>query len=286
MGSFSTTRRTFLRSALSLVVISTATPGAVLGRIIPTLHRNSAGQTVAKYKIKVSDFGELGSVGGSVKLDNPREWRLNPDHVTFYDGVTAYPIAVTRVAMSGNDAFKAVSTYCTHGAGYQLLDFDASRGMFICPHQQSAFRADGTHIDPSDPSAPSHDAPRGIGNLRTFSTEFDGTYLTINDVAPVSTLAVRDRGSDETPDKLFLDQNYPNPFNPSTMIRYGLPSDTKVRITIHTLLGNQIKTLVDQQQDAGVYYIDFSGLDLPSGAYFYRMQTPLGTLTRRMVISK
>lgn len=90
----------------------------------------------------------------------------------------------------------------------------------------------------------------------------------------------------EIPDRLFLDQNYPNPFNPTTMIRYGLPTETRVRLTVHTILGTQIKTLVDETQSAGTYVFDFAALDLPSGSYFYRLQTPLGTITRRMTISK
>lgn len=89
-----------------------------------------------------------------------------------------------------------------------------------------------------------------------------------------------------SPSRLFLEQNYPNPFNPSTMIRYGVPAGMRVKLTVHTLLGSQIRTLVDQWQDAGTYTFDFIGADLPSGAYFYRLQTDVGTITRRMIISK
>lgn len=92
--------------------------------------------------------------------------------------------------------------------------------------------------------------------------------------------------SNELPSRLFLDQNYPNPFNPSTMIRYGLPSGTNVKLSIHSLLGNQIKVVLDGWQDAGTYTLDLSAQELPSGVYFYRLQTELGTLTRRMTISK
>jgi hypothetical protein len=92
--------------------------------------------------------------------------------------------------------------------------------------------------------------------------------------------------SNELPSRLFLDQNYPNPFNPSTMIRYGLPAGTNVKLSIHSLLGNQIKVVLDGWQDAGTYTLDLSAQELPSGVYFYRLQTELGTLTRRMTISK
>lgn len=88
------------------------------------------------------------------------------------------------------------------------------------------------------------------------------------------------------PSRLFLDQNYPNPFNPSTMIRYGLPTSAHVRLSIHSLLGNEIKVVMDGYHDAGIYTFDLSADDLPSGVYFYRLQTELGTLTRRMTISK
>jgi hypothetical protein len=90
----------------------------------------------------------------------------------------------------------------------------------------------------------------------------------------------------EQPGRLFLDQNFPNPFNPSTMIRYGLPGGSRVKLTVHTLIGTRIRVLVDQWQDPGVYTYDMFANDLPSGAYFYRLQTEFGTITRRMIVSK
>jgi Secretion system C-terminal sorting domain len=90
----------------------------------------------------------------------------------------------------------------------------------------------------------------------------------------------------ELPSRLFLDQNYPNPFNPSTMIRYGLPAGSNVKLSVHSLLGTQIKVVLEGWHDAGTYTLDLSAHDLPSGVYFYRLQTELGTLTRRMTISK
>ncbi|MCE7933375.1 MAG: T9SS C-terminal target domain-containing protein [Chlorobi bacterium CHB2] len=94
------------------------------------------------------------------------------------------------------------------------------------------------------------------------------------------------RGESPVPERLFLDQNFPNPFNPTTMIRYGIPVETNVKLTIYTLLGTPIRVLVDERQEGGIYEYDFSAIDLPSGAYFYRLQTSLGTLTRRLTVSK
>ncbi len=88
------------------------------------------------------------------------------------------------------------------------------------------------------------------------------------------------------PSKVFLDQNYPNPFNPSTMIPFGIPQATYVKVTLHTLVGNTIMTLVDGWREAGTYVIDLSAQDLPSGVYFYRLQTEFGSITRRLTVSK
>jgi hypothetical protein len=90
----------------------------------------------------------------------------------------------------------------------------------------------------------------------------------------------------DIPQQLFLSQNYPNPFNALTNIKYGLPSDTHVRLTLHTLLGAEIQVAVDRVQEAGTYVFELSAPSLPSGVYFYRLQTDLGTLTRRMTVSR
>lgn len=88
------------------------------------------------------------------------------------------------------------------------------------------------------------------------------------------------------PSSLFLDQNSPNPFNPSTRIRYGLPEAGHVRLTVYTLVGRPIAVLVDGWLEAGIYQASFEANEVPSGVYFYRLQTPWGSVTRRMTISR
>lgn len=117
-----------------------------------------------------------------------------------------------------------------------------------------------------------------LGEL-TFGEERKPAWFRPQPATPVAEVS-------GTPNRLFLEQNYPNPFNPSTMIRYGVPTGMRVKLSVHTLLGSQIRVLVDQWQDPGTYTYDFIAADLPSGAYFYRLQTDGGTITRRMIISK
>lgn len=94
------------------------------------------------------------------------------------------------------------------------------------------------------------------------------------------------RTDDSAPAKLFLDQNYPNPFRFSTSVRYGLPKSSFVKVTIHTMLGSPIKTILEETQSAGVYTLEISVPDLMPGIYFYRVQTEYGAITRRLTISR
>lgn len=71
------------------------------------------------------------------------------------------------------------------------------------------------------------------------------------------------------PSGYVLHQNYPNPFNPSTVIRYEIPERSPVSLGVYDLLGQEVATLVDAEQPAGVYEVNFntSGSGLPSGMY-------------------
>ena len=86
--------------------------------------------------------------------------------------------------------------------------------------------------------------------------------------------------------KYELSQNYPNPFNPQTMIRYGLPEDAQVRLVVYNVAGQKIKTLVNEEQEAGYHECIWDGKDVASGIYFYRLQAGDFVQTRKMVLLK
>lgn len=73
------------------------------------------------------------------------------------------------------------------------------------------------------------------------------------------------------PKQFGLSQNYPNPFNPTTMINYQLPKNSFVTLKVYDVLGREVVTLVNGQQDAGFYEVSFDGGRYVSGVYFYRI---------------
>jgi hypothetical protein len=90
----------------------------------------------------------------------------------------------------------------------------------------------------------------------------------------------------QIPQKFMLYQNYPNPFNPSTTISYDLPERSRVKLSIYNILGQEVATLVNGEQEPGRYNINFDASGLPSGIYFYTLQTPYFTKTNKMVLVK
>ena len=92
---------------------------------------------------------------------------------------------------------------------------------------------------------------------------------------------------DEIPlTEFILSQNYPNPFNPTTKIKYSISQSSNVLIKVFGVLGNEIKTLVDEYKNAGEYEVDFNANNLPSGIYFYRMVSGRYSETNKMVLLK
>jgi hypothetical protein len=81
-----------------------------------------------------------------------------------------------------------------------------------------------------------------------------------------------------------LSQNYPNPFNPSTTIRYSLAQTDHVSLKIFNLAGQEVAPLVDGKQNAGEHHVQWQAVDVPSGVYFYQLQTGEKVETRKMIL--
>ena len=89
-----------------------------------------------------------------------------------------------------------------------------------------------------------------------------------------------------TPVEFRLEQNYPNPFNPSTVISYSIPNEAFVTVKIYNVLGQEVATLLNDVQSAGVHKIDFNASILSSGVYFYSVKADNYTDVKKMILMK
>jgi len=83
-----------------------------------------------------------------------------------------------------------------------------------------------------------------------------------------------------------LQQNYPNPFNPTTTINYSLAKEGHVKITIYNILGSKAAVLVNENKSAGNYSVQFNASRLPSGIYFYRLESGSYSDIKKFVLMK
>jgi hypothetical protein len=86
------------------------------------------------------------------------------------------------------------------------------------------------------------------------------------------------------PTEFAIYQNYPNPFNPSTFIRYQVPEKMHVSIKVFDVLGNLIKTLVDEVKNEGYYEVEWDAGNQTSGVYFYQIKTAGFTEAKKMIL--
>ena len=116
------------------------------------------------------------------------------------------------------------------------------------------------------------------GNLYEFyasEVNLGYTTLTITGVTPVHP---------GVPANFVLGQNYPNPFNPATIIRYELPAEAFVHLSVFNVLGQEVRVLVNQKEQAGARSVQFDGSAMPSGVYFVRMMAGPFAETKKMVL--
>ncbi|MGB3017828.1 MAG: T9SS type A sorting domain-containing protein [Ignavibacteria bacterium] len=83
-----------------------------------------------------------------------------------------------------------------------------------------------------------------------------------------------------------LYQNFPNPFNPATIISYKLNNDGYVSLSVYNLVGQEVATLVNEFQKAGVYSKQFDASNLSAGVYLYKIQVNGYTSVKRMTLIK
>jgi hypothetical protein len=121
--------------------------------------------------------------------------------------------------------------------------------------------------------------------LRIRSVILDTTVVLPVELTVVST-GVDEPAPQAVSTAFALHQNYPNPFNPTTTIRYDLPRGGRTRLTVYNLLGEQVAELVNEWQAPGHHKARFNAADLPSGMYFYRLESSGLVQSAKMIVMK
>ncbi len=113
----------------------------------------------------------------------------------------------------------------------------------------------------------------GISSVLSLALYADTVALSVNEITNL-------------PNRFSLKQNYPNPFNPKTKIKYEIAKSGFVNLKVFDVLGREIKTLVNENQNAGYYEIDFDANNLNSGIYFYKLTTNNFSEMKKMILVK
>ncbi len=121
----------------------------------------------------------------------------------------------------------------------------------------------------------------------------DGGEITLQKEGSQIALRLLSEGNPELPKTFALYQNYPNPFNPSTTIKYDLPTDARVTITIYNSIGQEMAKVKNEVETAGYKEAEWNASNAASGVYFYRIEstsvndaTKIFTQVKKMVLMK
>ncbi len=121
-----------------------------------------------------------------------------------------------------------------------------------------------------------HNVSSGKFSYRLKQIDFDGTFQ----YSPTVKVEIG------IPEQFALFQNYPNPFNPTTTISWQSPVGSHQTLKVYDLFGREVANLVDEYRPAGKYKVDFDASELPSGTYFYRLQSEEFTETKKFMLLK
>ncbi len=188
--------------------------------------------------------------------------------------ITIYGATITP--FKGNGYYNQYSELCrttvnqwirTKGNFDGCIDFDATmRDPLDSTRLVSTYQNDGLHPDSA--------------GYQKMGTSIDRGLF----VADLGT-GIHDR-TGSLPGRYFLGQNYPNPFNPSTTISFILPLRSFASLKVFQVIGREVATIFNGELPAGKYSMQWSAANMPSGMYYYRLQTDSFIETKKMLFLK
>ncbi len=257
------------------------------------LFERAESETVVLNEINYNSSSEF-PTGDWVELHNPTDvsislagWSFRDamEEHRFYFPETAFIPANGYAALTG-DTLQLKAAHPRLEGVYGNMDFDVSNaGEYIALLNPWGVIKDSLTFDDTEPWPVEADGDGFTLELQNperdnalpdswlASSVYGGTPGRSN-----SRVTKVDEKTISRPIQFALFTNYPNPFNPSTTIRYQLPRDGFVRLTIYDVLGRRVAQLVGQQQLSGTYQVKWPA-DVASGVYFYRLDVESGNVS-------
>jgi len=134
----------------------------------------------------------------------------------------------------------------------------------------------GTTTEPQAYSFSDEKVSVGVHSYRLKQIDFDGTFEYSN-IVEVDVPA---------PSSFVLEQNYPNPFNPTTTIKFALPVETAVQLSVYNTIGEKVAEVFNGNLKEGYHEVVFDAASLTSGTYFYRLEANEFVEVKKMLILK
>jgi len=144
---------------------------------------------------------------------------------------------------------------------------------------------DSIYNDPEDPNNLGFALWPAMGSTRNDMGAYGGPNAAFWNII-VNGIKEDESEELQIPTEYELAQNYPNPFNPFTTIQYSLKEKSSVELILYDILGAQVVVLVNEEQDAGYYKVNFNAGSLASGVYLYRIKAGDFIESKKMILMK
>ncbi len=219
------------------------------------------------FRVRIGDHSYTTIVSGLSKPNGILFDALN-NRVLFCQFVYHAPIKEINL-----EDFSVTTVLTTSLTNFDGLAIDGNENIYVSSWgTNSIYRYDNAFSLPAELISSGHSGPADIFyNLRDNILAVPNYYSNHVDFIPITPADV-DEYCSQIPQTVDLSQNYPNPFNPSTKIQFRIAEFGFVNLKVYDVLGNEIKTLLNEEKPAGVYKVEFDGTALTSGIYFYRLQ--------------
>jgi hypothetical protein len=250
------------RNAAGVIPVA---PGVCLGRVRLT---NSVGFAVqqANLAFKFTGYGTilLAFLGGS-GVNSTTDITANGTYLI--SGLVNPVLPVELTSFVSNVSGRQVNLNWETKTEVNTRQFEIDRALVSTTGSSTTWSAvgsvtaAGTSVSPTKYSYTDKNLQAGKYQYRLKMIDNDGSYK-LSDVVETAIALPKD---------FALSQNYPNPFNPTTKIDYQVPVDAKIILEVYNITGQKVAELVNQEQQAGYYSVNFGSSKLSSGVYIYRI---------------